>query len=336
MIYDPWNESQDFTLELLNDEKVFFIKGPMKNLTKKTNISNNNKVIIQRFDIEFIITHKNDNIYISTKERGFSGYKIIEIIIKKDKNKNDIYIGHLENVSKYDKYSGSDLMLLALQILYRLHVKKCTLIDVSYFECSRNNFFKQREIPLKIIKLLKSNNTFYSPFNFQALDKTSQKNRMEDLRKLVENLYQIKWSEIDIIIIAGKRQIEIMNEISNNSIMDYNRLELRNINKWKKYWNTIYKSWNIFKNKFGSAMTPFRAFKFFDEKENCSDFIDWLELYSFTFFNFNKIIYYKFLNQKYEIPKIKIFNQLKEILNNVIWTNNKIVAQSDTFIVEYF
>jgi len=112
----------------------------------------NNQFIIQRFDIEFIITHKNDNIHISTKERGFSGYKIIEIIVKKDKNGN--YVGHLENISKYEKYSGSDIMLMALQILYRLHVKKCTFIDVSYFECSRNNFFKHCEIPLKIIKLL--------------------------------------------------------------------------------------------------------------------------------------------------------------------------------------
>ena len=48
----------------------------------------------------------------------------------------------------------------------------------------------------------------------------------------------------------------------------------------------------------------------------------------------NKIIYYHFLGKKFEIPNIKSFNQLKEIINNVEWINKTIVPQQDTFIVK--
>ena len=117
----------------------------------------------------------------------------------------------------------------------------------------------------------------------------------------------------------------------NNKKMNYNKLEIMNINKWKQYWITIYNSWNIFKNNFNQARTPFSAFKFFNENTNCSDFIDWLELYSYTFFNFNKVFNYHFLNKKYNIPNIETFNKLKNILNNVIWINSKITAQPNIF-----
>lgn len=153
---------------------------------------------------------------------------------------------------------------------------------------------------------------------------------MNNLRNLIGELLQISWLELDEIINAGKNEINIMNQI--NKKMNYNVLEIRNINKWKKYWIIIYNSWNIFKSKFNQARTPFSAFKFFNENDNCSDFIDWLELYSYTFFNFNKVIFYHFLNKNYEIPGIKIFNELKNILNNVNWINYKIVEQSDTFL----
>jgi len=278
-----------------------------------------------------MITNRNSSIYISSIERGNSGYKIIEIIIKNSqKNNKFIKIGHIENITKYEKYSGTELMLLALQILYRLKINESTLKDISYYTCIRNNFFKQKDIPMKVIKLLKSNNTFYSAFQYDPYDKTTNKNKMNDIRRLVGELQQISWLELDELINAGKNEINQMNKY--NKKMNYNILEIRNINKWKKYWLVIYNSWKKFQNKFNQARTPFSAFKFFDEKNNCSDFIDWLELYSYTFFNFNKVFYYHFLNKKYEIPQIKNFNYLKELLNNVHWINYKIIEQSDTFI----
>lgn len=116
--------------------------------------------------------------------------------------------------------------------------------------------------------------------------------------------------------------------------MNYNRFIISNINKWKKYWNSIYNSWIKFKNKYESiSSSPFRAFMYFNE-ENCSDFISWLELYSYTFNNYNKIINYNFIGKRFEIPNIRIFNQLKEIINNVEWINKTIVPQQDTFIIK--
>jgi hypothetical protein len=325
-IIDPWNLSKEF---LLNFDQENIIKGPCKVIK---NINNKNKsLVIERYDINCNVFNRDNSIIISSIERGNSGYKIIEIIIKDIiKNNKPIKVGIIENISRYEKYSGSDLMLLVLQILYRLKVNESTLKDVSYYECIRNNFFKQKEIPTKLIKLLKSNNTFYSAFNYKPYDKNTKKNRMTDLRNLVSKLLQISWLELDEIINAGSNEINIMNQ--NNQKMKYNILEIRNINKWKKYWITIYNSWNIFKSKFNQARTPFSAFKFFNEHDNCSDFIDWLELYSYTYFNFNKGVFYHFLNKNYEIPLIKVFNQLKEILNNVNWVNYKIIEQSDTFL----
>ena len=324
-IIDPWNLSQDF---LLNFEQENIIKGPCKVIK---NINKNKLLIIERYDIKFNVFNRDNLIYISSIERGNSGYKIIEIIIKDIfKNNKLIKVGHIENISKYEKYSGSDLMLLTLQILYRLKINESTLKDISYYECIRNNFFKQKKIPTKVIKLLKSNNTFYSAFQYEAYDKITKKNKIYELRTLVGQLLQISWLELDQVINAGKNEINIAS-LTNKKIK-YNAFEIRNINKWKKYWITIYNSWNIFKNKYNQARTPFSAFKFFSENDNCSDFIDWIELYSYTFFNFNKVIFYHFLNKKYGIPQIKIFNQLKVILNNVNWINYKIVEQSDTFL----
>ncbi len=314
-ILDPWNETIDFNI--MNNGN-YSIYGPLK--------SNQT-----RDSIKFVISNKNNNrtINISSLERGSSGFKIIDMIIKKiNINNKECNVAHLENISKSNNYSGSELMLLVLQLLHRFNVKKCSLKDASFYECERNNFFKQTEIPIKILKLLKNGNTFYSYFGFNPIDKTTKKNRLNDIRCLIGKLYTITWIELDNIIVAGNN--EIKKTENNGRNMNYNRFEIRNINKWKKYWISIYNSWTKFKNKYSSSTTPFRAFTWFKE-ENCSDFIGWLELYSYTFINYNKIYFYKFAGINYEIPMIRVFNQLKEILNNVEWINNNIYAQPDTF-----
>ena len=136
-------------------------------------------------------------------------------------------------------------------------------------------------------------------------------------------------SELEEIISSGKEQINLSNSSGKN--IEYNRFLIRNINKWKKYWIAIYNSWKKFRNKYESiSASPFRAFIHLEEK-NCIDFVGWLELYSYTFNNFNKIIYYNFIGKRYDIPYIKTFNQLKEIINNVDWINKLIVPQQDIF-----
>jgi len=43
--------------------------------------------------------------------------------------------------------------------------------------------------------------------------------------------------------------------------------------------------------------------------------------------NYESVIFGK----KYEVPNIKIFNQLKEIINNVEWINKSIFPQQHIF-----
>jgi hypothetical protein len=312
-IFDPWNLENNININV-NGEYIFI--GPNKIIKK-----NKDNIKVERYNIITRITIKNNgNIEISSIDRGDSGYKIFKIFIKLNSN------AHIENISKTKFYSGSDIMLFVLQILYRLNIKCCSLKDSSYIDCKRNNFFKSTEIPLKIVKLLQKGNTFYGLFGFNPIDKTNKINKLINIKTLIGNLYNISWNELDDIIKKGKEQINISN--------NYNRFIIRKINKWKIYWEEIYNSWIHFKNKYENiSSSPFRAFTYFNE-ENCNDFIGLLELYSYTFNNFNKIIYYHFLGKKFEIPNIKSFNQLKEIINNVEWINKTIVPQQDTFIVK--
>ena len=314
-VYNPWNPEN--TIDI-NINKEYFFVGPKK-------LNNSNEYI--RYNIHTKISTKNNgDISISSIERGESGYKIFEIILKN----NSDYEAHIENISRTNFYSGSDIMIFVLQILYRLHIKKCSLKDSSYINCKRDNFFKITEVPLKILKLFKNGNTFYSAFKFNPISKTNNSNCIDIINSLIGKLYDITWNELDEIIEAGKKQINISDETKKN--INYNKFIIRNINKWKKYWNSIHNSWINFKSKYRqSNETPFRAFSVFDEKY-CNDYLGWLEIYSYTFTNFNKVIYYNFLNKKYEIPNIKIFNKLKDIIHNVNWINRKITAQPNIFI----
>lgn len=314
-IYNPWNPEHIIDINL---HKEYLFIGPKK-------LNDKNQYI--RYNIPTMISIKNNgDTLISSIERGESGYKFFEIILKKDTD----YEAHIENISRTSFYSGSDIMIFILQILYRLHIKKCSLKDSSYIDCSRNNFFKTTEIPLKILKLFKNGNTFYSAFKFNPISKSNNSNCIDTINSLIGKLYDITWNELNEIIEAGKKQINISNNTGEN--INYNKFVIRNINKLKKYWKTIYNSWINFKEKYReSNETPFRAFSIFDEK-HCSDYLGWLEIYSYTFTNFNKIIYYNFLNKKYEIPNIKIFNKLKDIINSVNWINRKITAQPNIFI----
>ena len=318
-IFDPWNLENNINISV-NGEYIFI--GPNKIIKK-----NNDNIKVERYNIVTRIINKNNgNIEISSIDRGESGYKIFEILLKSNSN------AHIENISKTTFYSGSEIMIFVLQILYRFNVKSCSLKDSSYIDCKRNNFFRTTEIPLKIVKLLQKGNTFYSLFGFNPIDKTSKINKIINIKTLIGYLYNISWNELDNIINKGVEQINISNTTNKN--MNYNRFIIRNINIWKKYWRVIYNSWIHFKNKYESvSSSPFRAFMYFNE-ENCSDFIGWLELYSYTFNNYNKILYYNFLGERFEIPNIRIFNQLKEIINNVEWINKTIVPQQDTFIAK--
>ena len=103
----------------------------------------------------------------------------------------------IENISKSTIYSGSEYVILGLQIIYRLygHNKeyKCKLIDSSFFICDRKiNLFRTKsneiitlkeEIQYKIISLLRFGTTFYMPFGFNAYNKNNMSNKNNDIKK---------------------------------------------------------------------------------------------------------------------------------------------------------
>jgi len=70
-----------------------------------------------------------------------------------------------------------------------------------------------------------------------------------------------------------------------------NNIMIRNYTRWYNYWINISESWNYFKNKYSTiSPTPFRSFSFFNYDE-CNEFINWLELYSFKYINYNQFVF---------------------------------------------
>jgi hypothetical protein len=119
-VLDPWNTSKIFKLNIGKN----LILGPI--LDKKTKLRNN---------IEFIYENRDNNIfYLYTSNNDSTDFK--HLYLKMYSNESII-----ENISKSKIYSGSEYVILGLQIIYRLygHNKeyKCKLIDSSFFICDR-------------------------------------------------------------------------------------------------------------------------------------------------------------------------------------------------------
>lgn len=307
-IFDPWN-IDPFILKFGKN----IILGPLKDVKLKI-----------RHNIEFIYEEKDDNIYyLYTINNESSDFK--HLYIKFDKDETII-----ENISKSKLYSGSEFVLLGLQIIYRLTNKiKCKLIDASFFVCDRKiNIFrepssniisKKEEIQYKLILLFKFGSTFYSPFGFISYNKENMNIETDNIMNLVSKLWDIKWHEIDSYIIK-MIHIVLSNKYKNN-------IMIRNYTKWFNYWINVNESWNKFKNKYVElSPTPFRSFSFFNNDE-CGEFINWLELYSFTYFNYNQFVFNNINNSKKEIAGIFLFKKLKNLINNVVWINNNVTSQ---------
>jgi len=141
----------------------------------------------------------------------------------------------------------------------------------------------------------------------------------DNIMNLVSKLWDIKWHEIDSYI-TKMIHIVLSNKYKNN-------IMIRNYRKWFNYWINVNESWNKFKNKYAElSPTPFRSFSFFNNDE-CGEFINWLELYSFTYFNYNQFVFNNINNSKKEIAGIFLFKKLKNLINNVVWINNNITSQ---------
>lgn len=335
-VFDPWeSSSNDFILNL----GINLIKGPISNPKDKNS----------RYIIEFLYENKGDNIYyLSTINNESTDFK--HLYLKMYKNETII-----ENISKSSIYRGSEYVIFGLQIIYRLFGTnknyKCKLVDSSFFICDRKmnmfqnipNISKKEEIQHKMITILRYGKTFYMPLGFNPYNKNSLVNSSEIISNLVSKLWDISWTQID-------EYMELMiQSVKSNKYK--NDIMIRNYNRWSNYWNNIYNSWKHFYNKYSSiSPTPFQSFNFFNYDE-CHEFINWLELYSLKYYNFNSFVFNNTVDIKkaclrdnlleYEVTKeriiptnnkmqnagIKIFKQLRNSVNNVYWINNNIKFQ---------
>ena len=326
-IYDPWSidinsagprracldadpmesgATKDWMIPILNlTNNLINIKGPLSSKTK------------ERYILEFIIENNgNFPIKIYTKENENGSFKHLYIKIFKEE-------AYIENISKSSIYRGSEYMILGLQIIFNLKISRCKLVDSSYFICDRQmNFFhnsgvnisKKEEIQNKMISLFRFQTTYYMPFGFIPYSKNNNTNMRTSINNLVIDLYYISWNEINDYINSMLESIKNKEKYKN----DY---KIRNYKKFVNYWINLEKSWNIFYKKYvDKSPSPFRSFTFFNYDE-CNIFINWLELYSFTYYEYNNMIYEK------EIPGSVLFKKLKNILLDVIWLNNNINIQ---------
>lgn len=306
-ILDPWSVNS-FILNIGNN----IILGPLKDIKLKI-----------RTNIEFMYEDKGDNIYyLYTINNESSDFKHLYI-----KFYNDETI--IENISKSKLYNGSEFLILGLQIIYRLKNKiKCKLIDSSFFVCDRkinifklslNTINKKEEIQYKLILLFKFGSTFYSPFGFVSYNKKNMNIETDNIMNLVVKLWNIQWNDINYYV-TNMIEIVLSNKYKDN-------IMIRNYTKWFNYWINVSESWNKFKNKYYYlSPTPFRSFAFFNNDE-CGEFINWLELYSFTYYNYNQFVFNNINNSKKEIAGIFLFKKLKNLINNILWINNNITSQ---------
>ena len=331
-IIDLWSNNI-FTLK----DGLMIIKGP----------SNKNK---ERLNINFNYDKENNKLYTLSKTNNYNN-----ITLKFEEN-----IVIIENLSKSDIYRGSEYILLVLQISYKLGYKKIKLKDMSYFACDQNmKFFSNdrknidtyTEISNKLIYLFRFGGTLYMPFeiipvlnddkltqiNLDSLEKNyvksinykDYKNISQLINILLESLFMISWNDInnniiDIEILLNNNNYKLLNINFNfnNHKSDYNTLKI--------YWKHICKSWKRFYEKFSSIVPGvFLAFSVYDKNE-CSLFINWLELYSYSM---NQLRIYNssiFNNKLYEEKIVKgldNYKKLKSLLEKAEWININIKNQ---------
>ena len=330
-IIDLWSNNI-FTLK----DGIMFIKGPL----------NKNK---ERLNINFNYDKENNKLYTISKTNNYNN-----ITLKFEEN-----IVIIENLSKSDIYRGSEYMLLALQIIYRLGYKKLKLKDMSYFVCDINmNFFSNdqknidiyMEISNKLIYLFRFGGTLYIPFgiipvlnddkltqvNLDSLEKNyiksinykDYKNISQLINILLESLFMISWNDfnnniINIEILLNNNNYKLSNINFNSHMSDYNTLKI--------YWKHICKSWKRFYEKFSSIVPGvFQAFSVYDKNE-CSLFMNWLELYSYSMNQlriYNSSIFNNKLSEQKIVKGLDNYKKLKSLLEKAEWINIDIKNQS--------
>jgi hypothetical protein len=303
--YNPWNLNRNNNV--FNKSHQILIYGPISKNRKKEYI-------------QFRINRNLDNLEILTTEVGETGFN--NLYMKIDLNSK---VAKIVSLEKSSIYSGRDFMYIGLKILKNLEINKVTLIDNSKINCNNRssrylNGLITKDIQFNIISLLKDKKTYYMNFGFKPY--INNVNIEEQLKEIVERLYQIKWSDIENILSKGEKTIKFIKEGEKNILI--NQLGRVNIDQWILYWSIIRKSYNeffsIYKDIYDS---PFLALKHFS-KNKCKIFIDWLELYSLNAVYFKDITLYKFYNnngisKNIIIPGKNEIKILLKLLRTIEW-----------------
>lgn len=277
-ILDPWTNNNTFVLPNINSKiKLQVIKNNKNNLLNFTlKYETNNTIILS-------ISNVNKNTFV--------GHTHLTIKIVN----NDV--AYIEHLSKMTKYSGTVLMKLAIQILKRLNITKCELIDNSTIKCKlKNNTIKF--LNYKMITLLKHGQTYYMKFGFKPI-KDENIDLSNQIRSIINFLKRCSWNNID----------------------NYFHILLRNINtnyRLKLHSKALH-NWLEFKKNFIDIYdNPFKAFESYND-DNCYLFNDWLNyiLYISRSRNIESIN----ANNYNYIQKI---NELDTLLLDIRWINNNI------------
>jgi hypothetical protein len=311
-IFDPWKINEKYDL---NEGKIK-IFGPYSKIHNK------------RFILDFYYENNDNYNYLYSLNRTNS-YNNLSIKFYENKNVE------ISNINKSDFYTGSEYMLLALQILYYYDFKKCYLYDLSTITCKREiNYFSnlntfnnnESEINFRLISLLKNQKTFYMRFQFNPY--IDNKCVLNLFNILLNKLRSINWDSIDTYM----EKIKLLIDKNNNSNIENNFMNYRTYNKkgWKIFWNNIYKSWKKFYEIYyldKKISTPFLSYELYN-KNDCKYFINWLEIYNLSIKNYNS----KIFNKRFNIDiGIKEFKELVQLSNKATYILDNINSQSFTF-----
>jgi hypothetical protein len=206
------------------------------------------------------------------------------------------------------------------------------------------------EISNKLIYLFRFGGTLYMPFgiipvlnndnltqvSLDSLEKNyikninykDYKNISQLINILLESLFMISWNDfnnniINIEILLNNNNYKLSNINFNSHMSDYNTLKI--------YWKHICKSWKRFYEKFSSIVPGvFQAFSVYDKNE-CSLFMNWLELYSYSMNQlriYNSPIFNNKLSEQKIVKGLDNYKKLKSLLEKAEWINIDIKNQS--------
>jgi len=278
-------------MNILNPWSLDELLIPDHNSIIKVQVTKNNSMNFLNFNLKY---NKIGNIELTTKNKNInkncSGYDHIKIKIINN-------IGYIEQLSSTNKYSGTILMRLSLQILDKLNIEKCELKDNSTKKCKLENG-NIKYLDYKLITLLRYGQTYYMKFGFKPMNGLN--NVSLDLKRCVNILQECEWKNLD------KYFIKLSELIKTNRMYEF------------LFKNSL-KNWNDFKDKFKNKYNyPFIAFIEYNDS-NCYLFNEWIVYlrYIFEKKNINNIT-----NDKYFIE----FNKMLDILLNVKWI--KIIKES--------